>query len=151
MGEMNSTATAWHSQRLDVMSEYDNMGCTLVAVYNNATKTASLYFRCDSVWNYHYFSVISFNSIGLLPVISNIDSGETAPTGDLVITRNDTNLNTYSFDTHTHAVATTSVNGFLSSTDKTKLDGISANANNYVHPTNHPGSIITQTFKTKRS
>lgn len=34
-----------------------------------------------------------------------------------------------------HGVATTSVNGFMSSADKTKLDGIATNANNYVHPT----------------
>lgn len=34
-----------------------------------------------------------------------------------------------------HGVATTSVNGFMSSTDKTKLDGVATNANNYVHPT----------------
>lgn len=33
-----------------------------------------------------------------------------------------------------HATATTSVAGFLSAADKTKLDGIAANANNYVHP-----------------
>ncbi len=34
-----------------------------------------------------------------------------------------------------HAAATTSVAGFLSAADKTKLDGIAAGANNYVHPT----------------
>ena len=34
-----------------------------------------------------------------------------------------------------HAVATGSVSGFMSSADKSKLDGIAANANNYVHPT----------------
>lgn len=34
-----------------------------------------------------------------------------------------------------HGVATTSVNGFMSSTDKTKLDGVATGANNYVHPT----------------
>jgi phage-related tail fiber protein len=33
-----------------------------------------------------------------------------------------------------HGAATTSVNGFMSSTDKLKLDGIAASANNYVHP-----------------
>ena len=33
------------------------------------------------------------------------------------------------------AVATTSANGLMSSTDKKKLDGIAANANNYSHPT----------------
>ena len=31
--------------------------------------------------------------------------------------------------------ATTSVAGLMSSTDKTKLDGVATNANNYVHPT----------------
>lgn len=33
------------------------------------------------------------------------------------------------------AVATTSVNGLMSSADKTKLDGVAVNANNYSHPT----------------
>jgi hypothetical protein len=33
-----------------------------------------------------------------------------------------------------HGTSTTSVNGFMSSTDKTKLDGIATNANNYVLP-----------------
>jgi len=34
-----------------------------------------------------------------------------------------------------HGAATTAVNGFMSSADKTKLDGIATGANNYVHPT----------------
>lgn len=34
-----------------------------------------------------------------------------------------------------HGAATASVNGFMSSTDKSKLDGIATGANNYVHPT----------------
>ena len=33
------------------------------------------------------------------------------------------------------AVATQTSNGLMSSTDKVKLDGVAANANNYVHPT----------------
>lgn len=40
-------------------------------------------------------------------------------------------------------VATTSVNGLMSSGDKTKLNGIATNANNYVHPSTHPHSMIT--------
>ncbi|WP_276691362.1 hypothetical protein, partial [Exiguobacterium chiriqhucha] len=40
--------------------------------------------------------------------------------------------------------ATTSVSGLMSSTDKAKLDGVAANANNYVHPATHPPSIIAQ-------
>lgn len=35
----------------------------------------------------------------------------------------------------TYDVATTSTNGLMSSTDKTKLDGVEAGANKYVHPT----------------
>ena len=34
----------------------------------------------------------------------------------------------------TYGVATTSTNGLMSSADKTKLDGIASDANNYVHP-----------------
>lgn len=41
-------------------------------------------------------------------------------------------------------VATSAVNGLMSAADKTKLDGVAANANNYTHPANHPASIITQ-------
>jgi hypothetical protein len=41
-----------------------------------------------------------------------------------------------------HAVATGSVNGFMSSADKTKLDGVAANANNYAHP-NHTGDVTS--------
>ena len=36
---------------------------------------------------------------------------------------------------HTHAAATTSANGFMSSSDKSKLDGIATGANKYSHPT----------------
>jgi hypothetical protein len=45
-----------------------------------------------------------------------------------------------------HAVATTSVHGFMSSADKIKLDGVATGANNftYAHPENHPASVITQ-------
>lgn len=41
------------------------------------------------------------------------------------------------------AVATTSANGLMSSTDKTKLDGVATGANNYVHPSTHPATMIT--------
>lgn len=42
------------------------------------------------------------------------------------------------------ANATASAAGLMANTDKSKLDGIAASANNYVHPANHPPSIITQ-------
>ncbi|KZE66999.1 hypothetical protein AWM68_19860 [Fictibacillus phosphorivorans] len=43
-----------------------------------------------------------------------------------------------------HPAATTAAAGFMSTADKSKLDGIAAGANNYSHPANHPPSIITQ-------
>lgn len=39
--------------------------------------------------------------------------------------------------------ATTSSAGLMSSSDKSKLDSIAANANNYIHPASHPASMIT--------
>lgn len=42
-----------------------------------------------------------------------------------------------------HGVATTSVAGFLSAADKTKLDGIAAGATAYTHPATHSADIIT--------
>ena len=43
-----------------------------------------------------------------------------------------------------HGAATTSVAGFMSAADKTKLDGVATGANAYTHPASHPASIITQ-------
>jgi len=42
------------------------------------------------------------------------------------------------------AAATSSAAGLMAAVDKSKLDGIAAGANNYVHPASHPASIITQ-------
>ena len=41
-----------------------------------------------------------------------------------------------------HAAASTSVAGFMSAADKTKLDGVATGANNYVHP-NHSGDVTS--------
>lgn len=43
-----------------------------------------------------------------------------------------------------HPNVTTTANGFMSKDDKVKLDGIATNANNYVHPSTHPATMITQ-------
>jgi hypothetical protein len=42
------------------------------------------------------------------------------------------------------SIATTTANGLMSSADKTKLNGIAAGANAYVHPGNHPATMITE-------
>lgn len=41
-------------------------------------------------------------------------------------------------------MATPTVDGKMSKEDKAKLDGIALNANNYVHPTTHPATMITE-------
>ena len=55
-------------------------------------------------------------------------------TFDGSITKN-INITPSSIGAATTSTATTSTNGLMSSTDKSKLDGIAANANNYSHPT----------------
>lgn len=45
---------------------------------------------------------------------------------------------------HVHANATADADGFMSSEDYSKLLGIEAGANKYVHPSNHPASMITE-------
>jgi hypothetical protein len=42
------------------------------------------------------------------------------------------------------AAASSGVNGYMTGTYATKLNGIADSANNYSHPANHPPSIITQ-------
>lgn len=44
----------------------------------------------------------------------------------------------------TGPTATASAKGLMASADKSKLDGIATSANNYVHPSTHPPSIIAQ-------
>lgn len=50
----------------------------------------------------------------------------------------------FALNNHTHAVATTSADGLMTAADKTKLNSIAANANNYSHPSTHDASMITQ-------
>ena len=55
----------------------------------------------------------------------------------------DTEKTTWNNKASTSVVTTTS-NGLMIASDKSKLDGIATGANNYVHPTSHPASIIVE-------
>lgn len=46
------------------------------------------------------------------------------------------------------AIATSSANGLMSSSDKSKLDGVAANANNYTHPNDSNTRHVTDSEKT---
>lgn len=59
------------------------------------------------------------------------------------ITGLETALSGKSNTNHTHTAASTSVAGFMSAADKTKLNGIATNANAYTHPSTHAASMIT--------
>lgn len=50
---------------------------------------------------------------------------------------------------HTHNTATATTAGFISASDKAKLDGIAAGATAYTHPETHPASMITETDSRK--
>ncbi|MEO2261177.1 tail fiber protein [Paenibacillus amylolyticus] len=54
------------------------------------------------------------------------------------------NWNSKAPGVHTHANATPTTPGFMSAEDKTKLNGVEAEANKYVHPATHPPAIIAQ-------
>lgn len=54
---------------------------------------------------------------------------------------------TFPPSTHTHDAATTGAAGFMSAADKTKLDGIATNANNYVHPSSSAGAKASGLYK----
>lgn len=42
------------------------------------------------------------------------------------------------------SIATSSRDGLMPKGDKAKIDGIDPGANNYIHPSNHPASMVTQ-------
>lgn len=88
-----------------------------------------------------------------------------APSAAADIARKDTvdavqtNLTTHAADTTAHltaaerntwnakastAAATTAAAGLMSASDKSKLDGVANNANNYTHPSTHSPAIIAQ-------
>ena len=56
----------------------------------------------------------------------------------------------YALRSHSHAVATTASAGFMPAADKVKLDGISAGANKYTHPsyTQRPSGLYKVTVDT---
>lgn len=100
------------------------------------------------------FSVIQTNLAGAIVDSNFSGTGLMKRTGSgtyAIVTDNSANWNTaYGWGNHAglyaavahvgatgaaHGVATTSVAGFMAAADKTKLDGIATNANNYSHPT----------------
>lgn len=76
--------------------------------------------------------LLDWSDIDNIPENISID-GHTHAIAD--VTGLQTALNSKSDTGHGHAVVTTSADGFMSAADKTKLNGIASNANNYSLPT----------------
>jgi hypothetical protein len=107
----------------------------LVPVATTANRLQFL--RGDATWatptDTTYAAATSSN-LGLVKIGSNI----TNSSGTISVSKaNVTAALGYTPPTSntTYAVATTAANGLMSSSDKTKMDGIAEGANNYVHPT----------------
>jgi hypothetical protein len=93
---------------------------------------------------------IESTAADILSVSSGAISADDAGADRIVYWNNTSNKLTYgtpsdvgaAASSHTHSDATQSVAGFLSTADKTKLDGIASGANNYTHP-NHSGDVTS--------
>lgn len=108
-----------------------------------AAGTSAQYLRGDKTWRDFFTDVRAATLAGLSTA-----SGAAITAADTVLSalgRLQRQLTDHiGIGGAAHPAATTTTAGFLSESDKTKLDGIAANANNYTHPANHPPSIITQ-------
>jgi len=62
--------------------------------------------------------------------------------GSATVTRTDADTITIGATNTTYVDATTSVAGLMSTSDKTKIDGVATSANEYTHP-NHSGDIVS--------
>jgi hypothetical protein len=92
-------------------------------------------------WGNHadgnYLTAETFSSSD---VVLTLDGNDVIAGDDLILAGGlsynaSTNTLTQSDNNTTYSAATTSADGLMSSTDKTKLDGIATGANAYVHPT----------------
>lgn len=87
----------------------------------------------------------SYNDLLNKPTIHTInDTSTTSTTNTWSAKKVNDELSKKSNLTHNHNNATSDMSGFMSKEDKAKLDGIGENANQYVHPSTHPATMITQ-------
>ena len=91
--------------------------------------------------NYYAHPTYTKHDAGLYKVT--VDSTGHVSTATAVTKADITGLGIPASNT-TYSLATTSANGLMASTDKTKLDGIDEGANKYTHPSSHGASMITQ-------
>lgn len=84
------------------------------------------------------------NYAALTTTYANAEEGWTASVEDTDITYRYNGSEWVAISANSIPLATTSVDGKMSAADKTKINGIEENANNYTHPSTHAAEIITQ-------
>ena len=143
---------ALHSERLGAANGIATLGSDSKLTASQLPAIGSAQITDGSITNNDLATDIKVGSLASLA---------TTAKGNVVAAVNEvrSNLNTHTGDASIHVTpanktawdakaetttATTSANGLMSSADKTKLDGVAANANNYVHPASHPASMITE-------
>ena len=105
--------------------------------------------------------VPSWNEITNKPIIPTVDVNKSYVDEKLAL-KSDVHTHPYKSDTYVPSWneitgkptnATQSINGFMSSLDKIKLDSIQNNANNYIHPSTHKADMVVfedgETFQNK--
>lgn len=87
-------------------------------------------------------SVATYND--LATTYPNAEDGWTANTKDTDITYRYNGSAWIAISANSMPLATSSVDGKMSKSDKSKLDGVANNANNYTHPSTHPATMIVE-------
>lgn len=133
--KINSTTPLYIYHINDVIKEYwDNKAENILATYNydglmSASDKKKLDLIANEATNYiepEYFepSKIQQNTNNRFVTDEQIKSWDSKASGTIL--------------------ASSTLNGLMSFTDKVKMDSIKFGANNYIHPTTHPASIIEQ-------
>ena len=113
--------------RVGYVSDDDNsllLGNGTTAPWEYPTKTKIATMISAALSNVSGGAALSTTAPAALAATAAVGTGTTAARAD-----------------HVHALpatATTSASGLMSATDKSKLDGVTASANNYTHPSTHP-------------
>lgn len=118
----SSTSTTTAATPSSVKSAYD--------LANTAkTNAATAQSRADSAYSLAEGKADSLSDLGVTATAAELNYV------DGVTSNIQTQLNGKSASSHNHSAATTSAAGFMSASDKTKLNGIATGANAYTHPT----------------
>lgn len=143
---------ALHTEKLGVANGIATLGADSKLTASQLPAIGSSQITDGSITNNDLATDVKVGSLSALTTttksnvvaaVNEVRSNLSSHTGDATIHVTPTDKTAWNGKAET-TVATTSANGLMSSADKTKLDSVAANANNYVHPSTHPASMITE-------